>query len=253
MKKKYLFFIIIIFLTTNCKGQVSPELKEQFKYIIRLIKEDKARELSALIDYPLGRENPLPDIKSSADFISHFKIIFDYSFKQQLSRYNDSDIFERNGVYGLVGGSFSGEIWINDNGKIIAINYSSPEEQRLKEKLTEEIKLKIHPSVKNWRKNILVWKSDKLLIRIDDTDKGLRYVCWGQGHNMSEKPDLILYNGLEEQRGTMGGWTWTFRNGNWSYLIDDVEMCEGPEDCGLFLRILYGGTEKSKIRMKEVK
>lgn len=89
-------------------------------------------ELSSLIDYPLKRENPLPDIKSSADFISRFRVIFDHSFKQQLSQYNDSDIFEHNGSYGLVGGSFSGEIWINDKGKIKALNYSSAEEQRLK-------------------------------------------------------------------------------------------------------------------------
>src|SRR6266487_541365 len=121
MKKRNLLFISIILLITNCKGQASSGLKEQFKHIITLIKENKAIELSALTNYPLKRENPLPNIKSSDDFISHFEIIFDDSFKQKLSQFNDSDIFQHNGLYGLVGGPFGGEIWITDNGKITAI------------------------------------------------------------------------------------------------------------------------------------
>jgi hypothetical protein len=253
MKAIAILFALISFLSHSCQASVDPFIIKRFRQIIQLIKSDDAKQLAKLVAYPLNRGNPLPDIKNENDFISSYHMLFDNSFKDLLTQYNDSIIFERNGSYGLVGGGFSGEIWLDEHGKISAINYNSKEEQKAKQILVQRIKKKIHSSVNKWNENVLVAKSEKLLIRIDRTDKGLRYVSWGKGKTMTDSPDIILYYGLEEARGTMGGWTWTFKSGEWTYVVDDVEMCEEPKDCGLFLEVLFNGQTKSTVRLKETK
>src|SRR5262249_48844874 len=138
-------------------------------------------------------------------------------------------------------------------GKIMTINYESSQETRLRIKLTESIKAHAHPSIRDWIENVMVCRSNNLLIRIDRTAKGLRYVSWSKGHTIAEKPDLILYNGKVESQGSAGGWTWTFTNGRWTYIIDKVDLCEDAYKCGLFLQLLSGGKEYSSIRMQESK
>jgi len=70
---------------------------------------------------------------------------------------------------------------------------------------------------------------------------------------MNDKPDLVLFNGIEDTHGSMGGWSWTFKNGDWTYVVDNVQMCEDDKDCGLFLRLLLKGQDHSVIKLKETK
>jgi len=246
--------LLFLLLVSYCRAQPSKDIANRFKKIIKLIEADKENELAKMVKYPLKRQNPLPDIADSKAFIADYPILFDDAFKQKLKRYNDTDIFEHDGAYGLVNGPFNGDIWLNEDGAIGAINYSSKWEQELRAALVKKIQGQMYPAVNSWIENIVVGKSDNLLIRIDDTGKGARYVSWSKGRPTSEKPDLILYNGIQQARGTMGGWTWTFKNGDWTYIVDDVEMCEDPgRDCGLFLRLLFKGAVKSTVRLKEIK
>lgn len=252
-KKIFACCLLLAAITCNCFAAVTPAIKKRFQLIVQLIREDKAVELSKLIHYPLGRENPLHDIENAADFVKYYTTLFDDAFKTRLKFYNDSVIFEHHDVYGLVGGHFKGEIWIDENGIITTINYQSVEEMALKQALTAKAKLLIHPSVNTWNENIMVCGSEKLLIRLDRTDKGIRYVCWSKGKQMNEQPDLVLYNGVEEAQGTQGGWTWTFTNDGWTYVVDEVDVCGGETVCGLFLELLYNDELKSKTRLKEIK
>lgn len=262
MKSFIISVIVVLFLSLICQGQsdTDPFIVNRYRQIVKLIETGNAKELSKLVTYPLKRENPLPDITTAAEFVSYYKVLFDKPFKELLKQYNDSVIFEHNGAYGLVGEGLNGVklqgvIWINDKGKIVAINYSSGEEQRLKQALKEKIKKEMHPDVKDWKENVLVARCEKLLIRIDDTEKGLRYVCWSKGKKMVDPPDIILFKGIDEAHGSMGGWSWTFKNGDWTYIVDDVQMCGDSKtmDCGLFLRLLLKGYDHSVIRLKEIK
>ena len=201
----------------------------------------------------MKRSNPLPNIKNSTDFISYYPVLFDESFKKLLKKYDGNDIFEHNGEYGLVGDDFTGEIWIDEGGKILGITYSSKKEQEIRQILTEKIKNEKYPTVNNFDHNVIVARSEKLLIRIDRTEKGLRYVCWSKGQAMKDLPDIILYNGIESKQGTMGGWSWTFKNGDWTYVVDDVEICDEPNNCGFFLELLFKDELKKTIKLTEIK
>jgi len=252
--KYILHTVVFIFLISDCRAQrVPPEIVKSYHRIVRLIRENKANELAAMVQYPLKRKNPLPDIANAKQFIANYNILFGDEFRKKLKLYNDSDIFEHNVGYGLVGGPFNGDMWVDESGKITGITYNSAKQIELMNQITKKIQRQIYPGVNTWKENILVCKSAKLLIRIDWTDKGLRYVCWTKGRPTSEKPDLILYNGTEEAQGTMGGWTWTFKNGDWTYVVDDVEMAETDDKVGLFLRLLFKDVEKSSIRLTEIK
>ncbi len=63
----------------------------------------------------------------------------------------------------------------------------------------------MYPAVSSWNENVLVAKSEKLLIRVDRTDKGLRYVCWSNNQTIKDSPDIVLYEGVEDAQG-YNGW-----------------------------------------------
>jgi len=262
MKNFVISVIAVLSLSLTCQGSIDTFIVNRYRQIVKLIETGNEKELSKLIKYPVKRENPLPDIANAAEFVSYYKVLFDKAFKDLLRHYNDNVIFESEGDYGLVGEGLNGvtlqgEIWINEEGKIIAINYSSAEEQQLKQALKAKIKKEMHPDVKDWKENVLVARSEKLLIRIDDTENGLRYSCWSKGRNMIAKPDIVLYNGVEDIHGTQGGWSWTFKNGDWTYVVDNVQICsdavDDADECGLFLRLLLKGQEHSVIKLNETK
>jgi hypothetical protein len=254
MKKIIALISVLFFLYSPCfADEIPSSIYSRYKQIVNLVKENNASQLATLIAYPLRRKNPLPDIKNLKEFKGYYAIIFDKAFRQKLENYSDNCVFEHNSAYGLVGGPFFGDIWLNEEGKIAAINYQSAEESKLKDFLTAKIQSQVHPSVSAWKENVLVAKSNNLTIRVDETEKGLRYVSWSKGHSMAEKPDLILFNGVAEAKGTMGGWTWTFKNENWTYVVDNVEMCETDDLCGLFLRLYLNDSEKNTIRLREIK
>lgn len=247
--KHFSCLLIILFTLFQSQAQVDNTHLKQARQLIRFIKESRTSELAALVQYPLRRDNPLPNIADQQQFIKQFPVLFDAALKQKLNSFTTDDIFERNGIYCL----FSGDIWMDENGKIITLNYSSAEEQKLKEIKEAELKAQMHASVNNWKTNILVWQSGNLLVRVDETKTGLRYTAWSKGRPVSEKPDLILYNGSQEFQGTMGGVSYIFKNDKWKYVVDDVQLCESPENCGQFIRIFLGKTEKYTFRCKEVK
>jgi len=250
--KKSILILSLLINTFIGLGQVPKSIVKKFQTVIEFIKENNATELSKFVEYPIIREYPIPTIRNKSEFISYFPNLFDKEFIDKLKKFSEKSIFSKNESYGLVGENFSGEIWINENGYITTINYSSPQEKNLKSELIKKEKATIHPSIRQWNENVLIAKSDKLLIRIDQTDKGLRYACWSKGHQMSEAPDLILLNGTEERQGTMGGWTWIFKNKEWEYVIEDVEICGDPEECGLIFSLFFNSALKQSTHLKSI-
>jgi hypothetical protein len=254
MIKLFGLLAAVFFWYSSCSAyEIPSSILASYKQIVDILKANDATKLATLIAYPLRRENPLPNIKNAKEFIAYYPILCDEAFRKKLEKYSDNYVVEHHGSYGLVGDAFSGDIWLNEEGKITAINYLSAEESRLKEACAAKIQSRVHPSVREWKENVRVGKSNNLTIRVDRTEKGLRYVSWSKGHSMAEKPDLILFNGVEEAQGTMGGWTWTFKNGNWTYVVDDVKQCETEDLCGLFLRLYFNNAEKNTIRLREIK
>ncbi len=232
---------------SDCKAQDSLDISRNFNEIVRLIKTDSISKLAELVSFPLKRPNPIPDILTAGDFVSYASVLFDSLFKSKLLSYNDSVIFYHNGYYGLVGGVFHGDIWITEDGLIEGINSHSAAELELQKKLTREIQRKINPSVNVWKENKLVCETSKFLIRVDLLDNyELRYVAWNKPKKISSIPSLVLFKGVEEFFGSMGGVGYTFRKGKYYYQLDQIDMAESEDELGLYLRIFKSREDLEK-------
>lgn len=251
---KRLTTLIILFLAFIAKGQTEMQAAvEAYGEIAHLIKCDSIEKLASLVVYPLKRGNPVPDINSATEFISYYDTLFDKEFRKRVVRFDSSDVSMAEGEYML----FNGDIWINLDGNIIAVYYVSEKEKQLSQKLTNEIRAKMYPAIIAWKRNIIVCKTEKFLIRIDDINghDSLRYMAWGKGKQVSDKPDIVLYRGSHKFQGTQGGITYTFAKGEWKYVIDEVWMCadEKPDECGTFLRIIHNDKEVETLKCTEIK
>ena len=106
----------------------------------------------------------------------------------------------------------------------------------------------------NVRGNLIHCQNEKFIIRIDRMNNGsLRYSTWNKPKNESNEPGLILSNGEIEKQGTMGGYIYTFENGEWNYIVEDNQMGESDESVGIFLKLLQNGNEILYTKMKPIK
>ena len=139
MKTSILFVALIYCLSSN--AQNNPACLSQFKKIASFIINNRKSELANLVVYPIKRSNPLPDIKSKTEFINLFPSLFDKPFKNQLQKITEDDLIDRYDGCRL----FAGDIWINEEGRIIAINYQSASEKQRYNSILNDVKKRIHP------------------------------------------------------------------------------------------------------------
>ena len=241
MRRIVLLIFIISSNFISSKSQTSkipPLIIDKVNQFVTLVKNDRIEEISSLFKYPMGLESPLPNIETPEEFILCYRMLIDSAFKQRLINIKQSDIWERYFTYGL----FNGDIWFDSDGSIMRFNYKSPELLRLKQLLTNELIAKAFPTIKPWKKNILAWQTDSILIRIDLMfDNNLRLIVWTKPKNISSEPDFMLFNGEEETHGTMGGEAFTFVDKDKTYIADFIGLCSDPKDCGFFFKVLSNG------------
>lgn len=242
--------------TLICAGQTENKIpkyrQNQLDTLIKLIKHDGITGLADKIRYPIKRPNPIPDIETREQFILYYPILFDSTFKKKLTSkiFDSSNTIDRDEGFGLS----NGDLWLDHAGRIMAVNYSSAQELELLRLLHQETENKIHTTVQNWKRNILVCQSDEFLIRIDLLeDNQLRYISWSKTKNISEKPDLVLFNGKRDFQGTMGGVTYTFEDGDWTYTIDRVQLAESEDQLGLYLRVYQNDQLSVNLKIEEIK
>jgi hypothetical protein len=106
----------------------------------------------------------------------------------------------------------------------------------------------------NVQRNLIHCQNEKFIIRIDRmNNESLRYSTWNKPNNENSEPGLILSNGEIERQGTMGGYIYTFRNGEWRYIVEDNQMGESDEMIGIFLKLLKNEKQILYTKMKEIR
>ncbi len=249
---KHLIITLLICSSCYCFAQDNSKKTEAVETLIEHVRNNRIYALADMVEYPIRRPNPIPDLETKEDFILYYPVIFDDVFKKLLttSDFNEDNTFSRHGNLGIL----NGQIWLNGEGKIITINYNSDQEKQLLEQLHQEKEAKLHPSVSDWNKNIWVLKNEKFTIRIDLMDDGnYRYVSWNRPKSTSEEPDLILFHGKHTFYGTQGGSGYEFRNHAWTYLVEHIRMAEREEDMGYFIVLSKDGETIKEMKMEKVK
>jgi len=144
MKYKALFFFLLIFSIAFSQNEKLDKTKsENIQKVITLFQTKNIDVISKIVNYPLHREFPIPDVKNEADFRKRFNQIFDAKIINQISN-SKTEQWSEVGWRGIM---FSdGDVWINENGKIIAVNYQSDfENAQYKSLVVNDKKIYIRP------------------------------------------------------------------------------------------------------------
>ena len=72
---------------------------------------------------------------------------------------------------------------------------------------------------------MLEWETAKLHIRIDEMeDTTCRYTAWSIGTSTSEKPNIVLHDGVREFSGSGGDNHYDFVNGSYLYRCSIIHV-----------------------------
>lgn len=218
--------MILIFGNQVIFGQeLKKEYQKKITYFIDCVKKDRKNEIAEMFSYPLRREYPIPNIKNKQEFIKRYNEIFDSKLKLLIINSKPSKDWSEMGWRGIM--LYNGDLWIDTDGRLIAINYQSKTEENMRNKIIEFEKKTLHPSISKYQNPIYILETDKFRIRIDEiSTDNYRYSSWSIKNNMAEKPDLIIYNGKFIPNGSGGNHYFNFKNGDYTYECYIIEMGE---------------------------
>lgn len=214
--------------------EISGSGKNLQVIVSSIVKGDK-KQLASLCIYPIRRTYPLHDIENGKQMEAYFDVMFDKTFRKRMESITAND-WDNAGWRGYTVGS--GELWVYDS--LYAVNYSSPEEQRmLRARVQTDLK-SINASLrgKGW-KPYSCYKdcTDGSVIRIDvkgDDERDYRLAKYGKGRKPSDMPDVLMY-------GTVS------INGSMSYCYH--EFCNEQGDSISFGDIFYDAGDDGTIEM----
>lgn len=218
MRKKANLFLTLLFCCIGFMRAQEAKTEGQIfvKKFIGLIKNGEKEALADLTVYPLQREYPITDVNSKADFIKRFDEIFDADLKNKIIKSDAKKDWSDMGLRGLMFNG--GSIWLDIDGRLTAVNYQSKFETNLKSKLIAAQKKELDPSIAFFQTPICILETSKFKIRIDNLgNKNYRYASWSSDKKMSEKPDLVIYQGELVVEGIGGNHQYEFKKDNFTY------------------------------------
>lgn len=190
--------------------------QEIVKDFIQAIKNNDLKEISKFVGYPLSRHTPIPAIDNEQEFIERFHEVFDDELIGLIINSKIDDDWHAVGWRGIM--LKNGELWLEYDGKVKAVNHQSKYEQKKSAEIIESIKSKLHDSLRQFLEPVLEWETENYRVRIDRTgENNYRYASWSVNAATSEKPDLILRNGKWMPDGSGGNHYYEFTNGIYSY------------------------------------
>lgn len=214
------FKIFLAFLIFNSPFLNAQDLKPEYQKIIsKFISEVKSGDKEAIakrIKFPFNRENPIPSVKNKADFIKRYNQIFDKVLIEKITKSNPVKDWSEVGWRGIM--LNQGDLWIDTDGKIISINHQSDIELKMKNSLIAAQKKNVNASISKFKEPVAILETSKFRIRIDDLGNNkYRYASWSIKNKMTDKPDLIIENGVFVPDGTGGNHYYEFKKGNFKY------------------------------------
>lgn len=223
--KVLIILIFIIIAQIISSQELKTNQKLFIRHFIESIKRNDKKEISLMISYPLMRENPIPPIMNKQEFLKRYNEIFDYNLKLLICNSNINSDWTVIGYQGISYGN--GDIWFDFDGKLITLNYISLAERIKKDHIIQVIKKQIHSSLSNFIQPLHIMETQKFRIRIDDMGNSkYRYASWSINKKMTEKPDLIIENGIVDFEGNGGNQSYIFNNSGYKYKCSIITIGE---------------------------
>ncbi|WP_214227768.1 hypothetical protein [Pedobacter sp. B4-66] len=195
---------------------------------IDCIKSKKKEKLADKVQFPLMRKYPLPEIKNKQEFLKRYNEVFDEHLVKLIVNSKPNIDWSAVGWRGIMLGS--GDLWLNYDGRLLAVNYESKAEKKQRLQLIKMEKNSLHPSIKTFKEPIQILETPQYRIRIDDMGAyNYRYTSWPLKSKMSDKPSLIIEKGIIIPEGSGGSVRFEFKNGEFTY---DCAILVDPEPGG---------------------
>jgi len=222
-----------VLLATHCAYAAEAENQHHITAFTQAVHDHYTENIAQCMVYPLQRGQNLPSIKNSEEMIARFDEVFDTTLVEMIT---GSDPEKDWATMGWRGTMFrDGMIWMDDDGKITAINYQSEVEKKRALQLLEAERATLHASVQNFQQPMLQWQTSKFRIRVDDLGQGkYRYASWAIDTSFSDEPSLVLYDGTLEYEGSAGNAHYTFKKGAYAYVLDIVELGEQASSLNVY-------------------
>lgn len=228
MKKTIFLLSILLFIIFP--GLVkSQSIKENIiNPFINAVKENNLKKIADLFVYPISRPSPIPDICSKEELLEKYEIRIDEELKQRIINPDNWEVMGSKGIM-----LDNGSIWLDNDGYIITKLYvpTSKEKENIKN-LIQKDKDTLYPSLQNFERNILFFKTEKGFGRIDllprvtkniTEEEKYQYAFWNNGKEISDQPDIILKNGFMTGEGNPGSERtgrnerYIFKSGTYTY------------------------------------
>ena len=175
------------------------------------------------------------------EFIKRYNEVFDSDLIHKISSSSPKLDWSAVGWRGIM--LFNGEVWLDYDGRLIAVNYQSETEKIKRNNLIRLDKSKLHGSIKEFENPIQILKTAKNRIRIDDLGKGnYRYSSWPLKSKIGDKPELIIDKGEYIPEGSGGNHTFRFKNKG--YIYDCHIFIIGEYNTPPALLVVYKGNIK---------
>ncbi len=219
---------------------------------INCFKLQEKEKLSNKFSFPLNREYPIPEIKNKQDFLNRYNEVFDDSLIKMIINSKPSRDWSSMESEGIM--LLNGQLWLDEEGNLIAVNYQSKAERKKRDELIEKEKIDLHESIQEFKKPVKILETAKYRIRIDKLgNENYRYASWPIQKKMSDKPDLVLENGKFIRDGSGGNHSYEFSNKDYTYECSIIVM--GEESSPPALLTIYKGekeilSQKAKIVKK---
>jgi hypothetical protein len=245
-------FVVMIFFALDFSSVFGQKLTEMdvnvISNFIGCVKSNDRIRFSNMILFPLDREYPIPAIRDKEEFLKRYDDLFDKHLIEMIVSSSSTKDWSEMGWRGLM--FRDGLLWLDSNGKLIALNYQSSSEKIEIQKLITTEKSNLHKSVSKFKRPIYLLETSKHKIRIDDLGNGnYRYAAWFLTRKMSEKPDVIIENGEYVPDGSGGNHSYVFRHQNFVYKCTITIFGEANTPSA-WLRIYKDDKEISSKRAK---
>lgn len=215
-----LFTAILVFVMLfpfSCPlASADPGYQEVVGKFVTVVARNDRKAMASLVSYPLQRNPPLSRIDNLRQFLEAYDEIFDQQFLKAIATSKVATDWSEMGWRGIM--FQNGSLWLDEAGKVTAINYQTEKGKRKRAQLIESARRQIHASLHDFVEPVLEWETAKYHIRIDRTsDETFRYAAWSVNKKPADKPDLVLHNGTLAFDGSGGNHSYKFKSGPYHY------------------------------------
>ena len=242
MRKIFLFVcftMLVCFAWTIVRAQASgsvsedevisqAKMKELVQKFKKAVKTDDPEVIAEYVEYPYARPNPIPDINNKEEFVKQYDMLIDSQLRQDIlsSTMQNWDVVGWRGIM-----LNNGLLWLNTDGKLIAINKETPAEKEYIKNWYEKDRASLYPSLRDYDANSYIFETKQWKGRIDSlNEKGddYRLVLWRKTDEMSDKPEIVIEHGTIDFSETSGSGDYRFNRGDYVYSFteNDTDLDE---------------------------